>query len=332
VASPLEIRPLQMFYGMVGFAKALVVASRCQSLATLRGSHGLKDVSAAGCRIAEQQVKIESAGTFQEFNDVVAGATRFCYHDEALRPSSVRTPAASSNDITGFKLSLSEVLNRIPNLEELFQRTFGEIANTAPMFVDNIIPGRCTVQVSEPQYFSSRDAVKTLVAKWRVRHPFLTQWRLINATHEWGRSTFYFHNVANPGLEELEEPALIQHGDTFQAPSPSIDQANHFPFLASLPPMGGGYTGGHPYPISRVQGRYLSEFALQYLGMFILSSLVRYRPQTWMHAISRSVTAEGPADDQALSLIDRFLEISGESVPQMVLTMLNPQEDLYSAG
>ncbi len=79
--SPLEIRPLQMFYGMVGFAKALIVASRCMSLSTLRGAHGLKDVSDGGCRIADLRVRITDAGTFHEFNDVVAAWTRLCCFD-----------------------------------------------------------------------------------------------------------------------------------------------------------------------------------------------------------------------------------------------------------
>ena len=79
-SSPLEIRPLQLFYGMVGFAKALVVARRLSSLSTLRHAHGLSDISAANCRIAELRVKIGEAGTFQEFNDVVADLTRLCYY------------------------------------------------------------------------------------------------------------------------------------------------------------------------------------------------------------------------------------------------------------
>jgi hypothetical protein len=46
-----------------------------------------------------------------------------------------------------------------------------------------------------------------------------------------------------------------------------------------------------------------------------------------MHAVSRSVTADGPADDQALSLIERFLEINSQTVPQLIITLLNPEED-----
>jgi len=43
-SSPIEIRPLQQFYGMLGFAKALIlVTDRKNRLGNLAGSHALKD-------------------------------------------------------------------------------------------------------------------------------------------------------------------------------------------------------------------------------------------------------------------------------------------------
>jgi hypothetical protein len=51
--------------------------------------------------------------------------------------------------------------------------------------------------------------------------------------------------------------------------------------------------------------------------MFLLSSVVRYRPQTWGHAISRSVTEENAADDRALALIESFMGNAG-SFPGMI--------------
>src|SRR6266403_1619308 len=50
-SSPLEIRPLQQFYGMVGFAKAFVLAQSLQFLSTLKRSHGIRDVSEGNSRI-----------------------------------------------------------------------------------------------------------------------------------------------------------------------------------------------------------------------------------------------------------------------------------------
>lgn len=62
----------------------------------------------------------------------------------------------------------------------------------------------------------------------------------------------------------------------------------------------------------------LSEFALQFCAAFILSSLVRYRPQIWQHALSHSASEDHPTDDRALSLIEKFLEIVLADFPKLV--------------
>jgi hypothetical protein len=45
--------------------------------------------------------------------------------------------------------------------------------------------------------------------------------------------------------------------------------------------------------------------------------------------ISRSIIANEPVDDQALSLIESFLDLNGDVIPEMVATALNPREDRY---
>lgn len=125
-SSPLEIRPLQQFYGMVGFSKAMIVASQLRSLSTLRPAHGLKDVSEGNSRIADLRLRVEDAGTFQEFNDVVAPLTRLCYVDNATRWRAIPLPTAGSDQLRGEELSLRDILSRIPGLESLYQMTFDE--------------------------------------------------------------------------------------------------------------------------------------------------------------------------------------------------------------
>lgn len=75
-------------------------------------------------------------------------------------------------------------------------------------------------------------------------------------------------------------------------------------------------------PINNVN---LSEYALQFLGAFLLSSLVRYRPQIWQNAISRSVTAQSPADDGSLSLIEYCLDDVLSGFPEMVVRVMDYQ-------
>src|SRR5258705_9649435 len=69
--APIEVRPLQQFYGMAGVAKALILGRRVARLATLRQAHGLSDISPSNCRIADLTVRIRDSGVFQDFNDVV---------------------------------------------------------------------------------------------------------------------------------------------------------------------------------------------------------------------------------------------------------------------
>ena len=85
--------------------------------------------------------------------------------------------------------------------------------------------------------------------------------------------------------------------------------------------------GGRIYAMAPVNDIYLSEFTVHYLGLFLLSALVRYRPQAWAHAISRSSFPSEPADDQSLSLIERFLDIDQNEIPEMTVKILNPYED-----
>ncbi len=260
----------------------------------------------------------------------MADWTRFCYFDES-RPCSVRTPAAMADKICGFRLSLRDLLSRIPSLDDHFQKTFGETANCAQVLIENDITGKCRIRIDDRTKFSNREELEDLVMRWRARFPFLERWRVVEAGHAWGNSIFYLQNTSRAAVDEFGVLALNQFGNDFLASPHTIRPQETFSFIDSLPAMGGGYTGGACFPISPAQGQYLSEFSLHYLAFFLLSSLFRYRPQIWIHAISRTNTAEAPADDRALSLIEHFLETSSQVIPAMIVTMLNPQEDQYFA-
>jgi len=140
-SSPLEIRPLQQFYGMVGFAKAIVIAKDVRSLATLRHAHGLIDVSDNNSRIADLRVRIQNAGTFQEFNDAIASFNRLCYIDNQTNYKSVSLPSANSAEIRGLVFSLKDILGRVPRLESLYRMTFGETGHTDAISA-SMIPNR----------------------------------------------------------------------------------------------------------------------------------------------------------------------------------------------
>jgi hypothetical protein len=70
IQSPIEIRPLLILYGIIGFSKAIILARHLRGHETLIKSHGLKDISPANARIENLKLKIEENSTFQQFNDV----------------------------------------------------------------------------------------------------------------------------------------------------------------------------------------------------------------------------------------------------------------------
>ena len=95
-------------------------------------------------------------------------------------------------------------------------------------------------------------------------------------------------------------------------------------FITILPPLAGGITRDHPTAISPLNGVALSEFSVQFIAAFLLSTLVRYRPQVWQHAISHSITQTSIADDRALSLIELYTKTVLYNFPSMVVETIDP--------
>ena len=178
--TPLELKPLLLYYGLVAFAKAMVVGTKLRQLSTLRHAHGLTDVSAQGCRLLDLRVKIDSAGTFQEFNDVVAPLSKFCYWGADSRPTSVVLPSASAKDLENRCWGLKDILSRIPGLQDLYRATFNEEPNTAALGVDFQARNDdyCEIRIDDRRIFSSRQELRGFVDDWRDRYPFLKDWHL----------------------------------------------------------------------------------------------------------------------------------------------------------
>jgi hypothetical protein len=315
----------------VGFSKALIIASGLRPLATLKSSHGISDVSTSTSRIADLRLKIGGEGTFQEFNDVAARLARVCYMD--FRENEGRTvylPAAESSQLNGISLSLREILSRIPNLGELYKMTFGADALTAPMHLETprTSSESFQIQVHDQQIFTDAESLRQIVGGWRERFPVLRRWRVALAQYGWGTTTVWFENLPVGELDEFSTEYAVCADGTFQH-NPK-DNAQRIGLKEGLRPNA-GYLSGGSYLVSPIQDAYVSEFSLQYLALFLLSSLVRYRPQIWAHAIARSAFEDKPADDRMLSLIEKFLDLNRNSIPELVVKVLNPSEDFYNS-
>jgi hypothetical protein len=327
-SSPLEIRPLQQFYGMVGFSKALTIARHCVRLSTLPSKHGLKDTSDKGCKIADLRVQIGSEGTFQGFNDVVAELARVNYIDNSTTSRFIPVPSAESTKLDDIELSLREILSRVPGLQSIYRMTFREDANVERIDLQSVIADdeRFQIRIDLPDKFTDRESLKTLVSRFRSKFPFLNIWRLHSAELAWGNSLILFRNTRNSGIDEFSDSRLLPHAGGFLGVDRQGDDILRFTLEEGFHPMAGSFSSGL-YAVSPVRGCYLSEFSYHYLAIFLLGSLVRYRPETWTHAISHSVMPETPADDQALSMIGQFLNLNSSVVPGMIVRVLSAYED-----
>jgi YaaC-like Protein len=324
--SAMEIRPMLLFYGTMAFAKAIVMCSRFQRFATLSQSHGVKDVSAALARLAELTVRVDGTGTFQQFNDSVASLNQVKYYGNQEMPGFLKMPSAPSSRVAGLVITLKNILARIPALGELYSRTFRTSALAEPILLNPSVFDATfwTAQVWDQDVFEDRAGLRLIVQKWRQRFPVLERWRVVDAQPAWGKTAIRFGNVAVPA-NELDEADLPVTGTLFSA-SDSPERNSQCPRLPieELTQPSGSFTSTHL--VAPLNGIYLSECSTHYLGMFLLSSLVRYRPQAWVHAISRTATIDNPADDQALALLEDFMRLHAHVMPQLASTVINPHD------
>jgi hypothetical protein len=314
--APLQVLPLQIYYGIVGFAKAIILARAVQSIATIAQSHGLSDISQQNAHIENLCLQFQTKGVFQQFNDAIAPLGRVNYYDESNMLHFVRRPFDLAASLNNTSCSLKEILARIPGLQASYQRTFSEDAACLAIGFHHFYSS-VQLRIDDPHLFRDKADLQSRVQVLRERYPWLDGWYLTEATHAWGNSILMFSNHEKSVLGEFSDQRLVAANNGFAAPE-DIHSQQFIPFETIVPALAGGLTVTHPTTIQPLNGTSLSEFALQYCGAFLLSSLVRYRPQLWQHALTHTVLENRAADDRALSLIELFLQKILSDFPTMV--------------
>lgn len=320
----MEIRPLLLYYGMVAFAKAVVAARTLRPLSSLHQGHGLGDISSANSRISELVFEIRASGTFQEFNDVVCKSEGLEYYGQEAMRKTLELPTAASDQLIDTKITLKDVLARLPRLENLYHATFNENAALLPfqLHISGHIEGLVELRVDLPDLFEDLDSLRQIVADVRTKHPDLQHWRFRSAEKAWNNSIITFCNMT-PMQNEFFFENLIESGGgkTFQVKE--MTSGAFIDFRTLLKSVNGDLKKGNPYYfVAPVCGKLISDVSLKYAGMFLLSSLVRYRPLIWVHSVSRYSSQDNPADDQALALIEKFMNNVQRGFPNIVLRLL----------
>lgn len=335
LTSPLEIRPLIQFYGMVGFAKALILSQRLCALSTLAGSHGLRDISPHNATLVELKARIDTKGTFSEFNNEVSKINRLCYFGKNSKPLSIAIPTADSDSLANEEITLKEVLARTSSAYKLFRYTFSETPENESLSILYYDEHNdyFTIRLVDPNTISDRPSLRAIMARWRNRFPYLSKWQVTEASNSWGESYITLANLICQNEDDLSDASLSQTGEgqfVIRDLAPRDRKDSRQAPETILAGVGGGYSNSAPIAIAPIRNKYLSEFSIHYIGLFLLSSLVRYRPDTWAHAVSRTALQDRPVDDKALALIQQFLEANYSDIPSLIIQALNPNEDKFA--
>jgi hypothetical protein len=131
----------------------------------------------------------------------------------------------------------------------------------------------------------------------------------------------FFYNYDKTGVEDDTAPDILK--DAKGEFVTIAKDRSYIDLMSIIPPMSGGITRTHQNAIEAYEGVTLSEYSLQFLGSFLLGSLVRYKPQIWQHAISRSSSSQWPPDDRCLALVERFLDLVLGNFPNLLVHVMD---------
>lgn len=326
--APLEIRPLELYYGVAAYAKALVLSTKRNTrLSTLAQSHGVKDTSSSDSRLESLRGKIEGRGTFVEFNDFVAPRNQIRF-DRADRSAFTQAiPTASSANLAGLSMTMLDLLGRIPNLGELFYATTGRGPLARRAWFDIIQEAHPpTINVEIQEKFRTFDQFVQLATLLREEHPILRHWAISRAyLGGTSHSAISFADLP-PDSNEYSPDHWKFHTNMFEYKQEISVQSG----LRAAVRIDGGLAATRQrdyYLVSPLEGNSIHSHSLQFLALHLLSSLARYRPSVWMHALSRTAIAERPADDHLLALLEKFLMWAPSNFQTLVCeTLLSSNE------
>jgi hypothetical protein len=337
--SPWEIRPLLIYYGMMGFSVAVAMARTLSKLEAFPQSHGLKDKSSDSTPLGAITVRLESDGIFHRINDSCRRLEKLIMHTIRGDKTNIIKPTADSASLMAKEFTLKDILARIPDLGELYRMTFGEeprILGCSHFSEEQ--EGVVTFTVHNVASFSDLSEIEKGVKHLRARYKFLEEWRVIAAS----RRTLKLSNI-NRDIDREFSPEVLQNTWNGFAVDLSVFDTSTGTFILRLgvldqplkfkieeiadhcQPVRGNLTRSveNTFLIEPFEDLHVSEFSLYYLGMFLLSSVVRYRPYVWANAISRRSVSPKRPDDRALALIEGFMDLSMSAVPEAVIVAIN---------
>jgi len=328
--SPLEIKPLIVFYGMMGFARAIIMVRKLNGIETLPQKHGLSDISTNVSNLESLTLRVANEGTFHLMNDMVRNLEKLIV-DRGSDIICESKPTAESQALCEKTFTLKDILARIPGIQKHYMETFNENGKVIKcshfIRTDTDSDQFFHFTIFVDGSFKSKEDLVQIVSELRNTFPFLKNWsfRYAGCSRDFTYIDFtnqIYQDYAPENNSDVIAGVMSKNSckcETNFTGSSFIDNS----ILSKTDPISGSVSlDMNPHIIESFEGIFLSELALFYMGMFLLSSLVRYRPDIWSNTLSRRAISTNPVDDKPLSLIENFIEISLLRFPQFIVHII----------
>ncbi len=309
------VRPLILYYGAVALARGTVLfldASKAKVVADhgLNG-YGWEDLNAKPSAVPDLPVKIKGEGTFPELARVSGNSERCTVRNEGM-PGEVTVRSPGPELAPGTGITIKEALGQIPDVADLYERTFGEHSRRL----------RCEVQVTglvEPSLADAffRNAVP-LDQEVR-RHAFLgiVPTRAGLPDKDWvakilgGRVSArdsgenLLHFAREPVHRVVESHSFDLYYDAGTLENPRLD----IPVATAAP--------GEEYLVLPTDGSVvLSTLLALHAVAYAAGMLVRYHPGYWAAIVGRT------KGDSIAPVLSAAVSTVEERYPSLILEVL----------
>jgi hypothetical protein len=278
----ITVKPLLLFYGMSSFSIAITMlygGKERSRLCNLPHKHGLDFPTSFDAPLDEITCEVQEKGTFPNFNEVVA-KNETVIHDDIQ----AQVTNASSDSLVGKKLNLRELWACIPELGMLYRKTFDSFATTLEANLSKYSEAEYSLSLEYRMGSSlwypapDQDELEAVLGNFlQIEGSHVSKHPL------W--TTIYF-----PTLPNLETRWIEAQKAESGVRGLLVSQAHQLPLLAPL--------------------------SVQFMGMYTLGMVVRYRPDCWIE-----VTQLG-RNDRSLAIAKAFIAYCEERFPFEILRIL----------
>jgi hypothetical protein len=318
--APLDIRPLLVQYGVIAMGKALASARTLTAMNTFTQSHGLSDTSPYNASLEGLSLAVGGSGSFHEFNNAARLLDVFRHYGPKNEQRRVFLEYAASSHFVGKAFTFHDLFSRLPNQQTLYLDTFSRAGNCLDTHIYSESDGTAplTVTIREKSEVDLQ-RVQTIVAKLRSEFPFLQHWALHEIEANYGELKLKFLNLDRASAPDATR-VHVGPRNFFEEEIPPLPCTPTPLDKMPLPIQGSLFDGGNGIgAIQALHGINCSLYAVIYMATFMLGSLVRYRPQTWIHALTSKITNDRALDDHSVALVEAFLDDVLSKFPVIIM-------------